>query len=509
MIFILLAAATASARSGFDFDRVVHIAREAAKKPFEDEKNKIPEFLLKLDYDQWRDIRFRKEDALWRTRKLPFTVEFFHPGFVYDLPVTIQVVTGERVNPVRFSKQLFTYGKNDFDNRIPDDLGFAGFRIHAPLNRKDYYDEVAVFLGASYFRAVARGLTYGLSARGLAVDTAVDTGEEFPYFKQFWLVKPKPSEHHMTVYALLDSKSLTGAYRFVITPGRQTVMDISLRLFLRKTGKKIGLAPLTSMYFYSETTNQRPVDDFRPEIHDSDGLLLAYPTGEYVWRPLINPEKLFVNAFHMSRLVGFGLLQRDTAFDHYQDTEARYEKRPSAWVQPVGPWGPGHVELVQIPVKDEKNDNIVAYWVPDQPIDKKGSGLYRYRLTWYGADRKRRHPLGYVVSTRTSAGGNDDERKFIIDFKGGALAHLPSKLPADAPLVAQIWVDDKAEVANHQLFKTPDGGWRLVFVAQRKGEHPLKKILPDYQAGPPIEMRAYLKQGKQVLTETWSYASWF
>jgi glucans biosynthesis protein len=510
VLSVMLAANLASAQQTvFDFARLTRIAREAAEHPFVDESKKVPDFLLKLDYDHWRDIRFRKEDALWRTEGLPFTIEFFHLGFYYNLPVHINVVTDKQVVPIRFSTQLFTYGKNDFAAKIPENLGFAGFRIQYPINRKDYYDEVAVFLGASYFRAVARGLNYGLSARGLAIDTAVATGEEFPYFKEFWLVKPKPAANYLTVYALLDSRSLTGAYEFVIRPGKETIMDVALRLFPRQLGKKIGLAPLTSMYYYSETTNQRPSDDYRPEVHDSDGLLLAYPTGEFVWRQLINPKRLFVNAFKMPKLVGFGLLQRDMNFDHYQDLQAHYEKRPSVWVRPLGQWGPGHVELVQIPIKSEKNDNIVAYWVSDRKFDKKGSPLYRYRLSWYAFKNQRQHQGGYVASTRTAAGKDDNHRKFIVDFKGGVLDKLPSKLPANAPLDAVIWVDDKAEVTDKQLFQLPGGGWRLVFQIKLKDNNALKKILPDNHSASPVEMRAYLKQGENVQTETWSYAYWF
>lgn len=506
---LLLGPRSADARSGFNFGNIIAKASAAARAPYEDPSEKIPDFLLKLDYDHWRDIRFRKEKALWQTDGLPFTVEFFHPGFYYNLPVAINVVTGSHVRPIRFSPDLFNYGKNKFSAPVPDNLGFAGFRIHYPLNRKDYKDEVAVFLGASYFRALARGGVYGLSARGLAVDTAEKNGEEFPYFKEFWLVKPQPEATQMTFYALLESKSLTGAYQFVLQPGKETVMEVTLQLFARQVGKKIGLAPLTSMFFYSETINQRPINDFRPEIHDSDGLLLAYPSGEYVWRPLINPQRLFVNAFQMQRLVGFGLLQRDTLFDHYQDLEAHYEKRPSVWVQPLGQWGPGQVQLVQIPTDSEKNDNIVAYWTSPQVLTEKGSPRYRYRLTWYTFDhRHRQHSDGYVSATRTSAAQDENHRRFIVDFNGGALEKLPAKLPADAPLEAIVWVDAHAEVSQKQLYKNPDGGWRLVFEIKRKDHNALGKILPDAGSVPPIEMRAYLKQGDHVQTETWSYATW-
>lgn len=493
----------------FTFDTVVQMAREAAAASYADPTGKVPSFLMELDYDHWRDIRFDKQAALWRGEGLKFTIEFFHLGFYYDRPVAIHTVRNGRSVPVPFSTRLFNYGENSFAEQIPGDLGFAGFRIHLPLRSETYYDEAAVFLGASYFRAISRDTVYGLSARGLAIDTASANGEEFPYFKSFWLVQPERAAEDLTIYALLDSPSLTGAYRFLLHPGSETTIDVSMMLFLRADGKKFGLAPLTSMFYYSEGTNQRPVDDFRPEIHDSDGLLIAYPSGEYVWRPLINPDRLFVNAFEMQNPAGFGLQQRDMTFDHYQDQEARYDIRPSVWVQPLDQWGRGRVELVQIPTKSEKNDNIVAYWVPalDSTTGIPSLPLYRYRLTWTTADRARIHPHGYVVASRTSAGKEDDgQRRFIVDFSDGALANLPDTLPSEAPLEAVVQVDEPGEITGQQLYRIPDGSWRLVFDIRLKDDNSLEKIIPDPNGGTVVELRAHLKQGQTILTETWSYA---
>jgi len=267
--------------------------------------------------------------AMWRQEKLPFEVQFFHPGFYYNRIVSINVIDSHGVRPVRFDTAIFDYGKNEFAKQVPAHLGFAGFRIHYPINRKDYRDEVAVFLGASYFRSLGKDQVYGLSARGVAIDTGLESGEEFPYFREFWLQKPSAKDRELTLYALLDSPSLTGAYQFVIQPGKATVMGIRCRLFLRKAVAKLGMAPLTSMFFYGENVNQRPVDDFRPEIHDSDGLLLKDSDGEITWRPPINPNRLFINTFELNTPAGFGLLQRDQAFADYQDPEAHYGERPS------------------------------------------------------------------------------------------------------------------------------------------------------------------------------------
>ena len=280
VIPLLACAAPAPARGApaFDLDAVAGMARALAQEPWREPKTEVPDWLLKLTYDQWRDIRFRPEAALWHDRGSAFEIQFFHPGLYYNRTVAVHVVDGTQVRPVPFSPSKFDYGTNDFASRVPQDLGFAGFRIHYPIKTRDYRDEVMVFLGASYFRGVGRDQGFGLSARGLAVDTAESSGEEFPSFREFWLVTPAPTATEMTVYALLDSPSVTGAYRFVIVPGEQTTMRIECRLFLRKEVRKLGIAPLTSMFFHGENTG-RWFEDFRPEVHDSDGVLLNFKIG--------------------------------------------------------------------------------------------------------------------------------------------------------------------------------------------------------------------------------------
>jgi glucans biosynthesis protein len=205
------------ARAAFGLDDVGERAKKLAAATYNEPKGQVPDWLLKLSYDQWRDIRFRADEALWRAKKLPFQVQFFHPGLYYDRTVKVNLVEPSGVKPLRFSPNMFDYGKNDFASRVPQDLGFAGFRVHAPIKTKEYFDEVIVFLGATYFRAVGRDEVFGLSARGLAIDTAESRGEEFPWFKEFWLVQPAPNAKELTLYALLDSPSLTGAYRFAVT----------------------------------------------------------------------------------------------------------------------------------------------------------------------------------------------------------------------------------------------------------------------------------------------------
>jgi glucans biosynthesis protein len=493
-VAVALLAACAARAAGtpaakFGFDDVTVRAQELAKDSFKDPRGEVPPWLTQISYDQWRDIRFRPDRALWKGRKLPFEVQFFHPGFYYDRTVKVNVVEDGSVRPVQFSPSDFDYGRNDFASRVPQNLGFAGFRVHAPIKKRDYYDEVIVFLGASYFRAVGKDEVFGLSARGIAIDTALSSGEEFPYFREFWIVTPAPTTKELTVYALLDSVSLTGAYQFVIRPGEQTATAVDARVFLRREPKKLGIAPLTSMFFHGENS-MRPADDFRPEVHDSDGLLVNFSSGEWLWRPLDNPHALQVSDFRASDIRGYGLIQRDRSFEHYQDLETRPEFRPSAWVVPRTGWGEGQVELVEIPTKSDTNDNIVTYWVPNNPPEPGTMGAWSYTIYWYG-DAPDVSPGGRVVATRRDRGTAEGAYRFVIDFAGKKL----DALPADTVLRGVVTIasgDETAELLDQQVVKNPaTGGWRLTFQIRPKRND-------------PVELRAFLDQGGNSLTETWS-----
>lgn len=490
--------------AAFSFEDVTAKAQQLAAQPYQPPES-IPQWLQKLTYDQWRDIRFKPAKSLWREEQLPFEVQLFHLGLYYDRGVSIHIIDSDQVTPLAFSSDYFDYGQNSIPKTVPAELGFAGLRIHAPIKTADYYDEVAVFLGASYFRAVSANTVYGLSARGLAIDTAEASGEEFPWFREFWLVKPNPEAEQLTLYALLDSPSITGAYQFVITPGEETVTDVDSVVFPRQAIRKLGIAPLTSMFFYGENRSQRPVNDYRPEVHDSDGLAMVLEHGERLWRPLSNPKSLSLNSFAADNPHGFGLVQRDTDFDHYLDLEARYDLRPSTWVEPKGEWGAGHIELIQIPSPNELNDNIVAFWVPEAQIEPGQSLAFAYRLRWQHFEPQRQ-PTGYVVATRVdnhhpSEGEQEDLHRFLVEFEGEAL----QQLPAETPVQAVIDVGQGAELLESQVIKNPiTGGWRLVFQLSEDKAGPIKRVLEANEA-PPIELRAFLRHGADTLTETWSY----
>ncbi len=501
ILFLIATTTPAMAEApAFGLENVVSIARELAAKPFQDNPVQVPQVLQTISYDQWRDIRFVPEKSLWRTEKLPFEMQFFHPGLFYDRTVAINVIDKDIPTRLAFDTGSFNYGSNTFASQIPADMGYAGFRIHTAINTKNYLDEFLVFLGASYFRAVGKGQHYGLSARGLAIDTAEPTGEEFPFFKEFWIVKPGKKDKSLVIYALLDSRRVTGAYRFETTTGAETFLDVQSVLFLREPVAKLGIAPLTSMFIFGENSNPRHSDDFRPEVHDSDGLMAAFDNGEWIWRPLQNPKALSVNVFSAPNIRGMGLMQRDTEYSNYLDLEAKYEARPSAWVEPKGDWGPGNLHLVQIPSPEEIHDNIVTFWAPENSPEPGQPIAFDYRIRW-SPPKRVASPEGQVIFTRTGKGKTDNSRLFVLEFQGGKLEDLPD----DSALDANIWVGMGGKLLEKRVYKNPvTDSWRLVFEIEPDPTSALSMVLPDKR--PNIEMRATLQHGVTPLTETWTYA---
>ncbi|QOW18982.1 glucan biosynthesis protein G [Lysobacter ciconiae] len=488
-------AAALTVGTPFGADTVPALARELAAQPFQPASSALPEALRGIGYDQYRDIRFDPSHSLWRADGRPFQAQFFHRGFLHAQRVEIHEVIAGIARPVTYSPDLFTFGAAS----KPDDadLGFAGFRLHAPINRPDYFDEVCAFLGASYFRAVGRGQRYGLSARGLALGTADPAGEEFPVFKAFWLERPAPGAAQIRVHALMDSPSAAAAFTFVIHPGADTVFDVSMRLYPRVDLARAGIAPLTSMFQF-DAGDRVGIDDYRAAVHDSDGLALLNGAGEQLWRPLRNPASVQESLFLDRQPRGFGLMQRKRAFNDYGDSEARYDLRPSAWVEPQGDWGDGAVYLFELPTADEYHDNIVAFWRPRKPLVAGREHRFDYRLHW--CDRHPWNPLlaraeatrvGAVVSAGRlpTAAAGAGARRFVIDLAGGGLQDAAA---ASAP---HAEVDASAgRVAN--VVAQPgavDGTWRIAFEL-------------DPGSDPVIELRARLLGADGTpLSETWLY----
>lgn len=475
----------------FTFADVHRRAAELAATPYVEPDDPLPDSLKNLNYDQYIDIRFRQEKSLWRDQGLPFEAQFFPRGFIHQKKVVINVVEGGEVKPLAYSNELFDYGRNKPPADTLADMGFAGFRLLYPLYRDNYYDELAMFLGASYFRAIGYNQGYGLSGRGLAIDTGLSRPEEFPVFREFWLVKPERDATELTVYALLDSPSVAGAYRFIIKAGRVTVMEVKNSLFMRHGVQKLGVAPLTSMFLFGENTDVR-VDDFRPEVHDSDGLLMATGAGEWIWRPLGNPARLRINSYMDNNPRGFGLQQRDREHTRYEDLIALYEKRPSAWVEPIGNWGKGVVQLVEIPSDSQKYDNIVAFWVPEAPTAAGQELSFEYRV-YFELDDPNRPPAGKTLASRTGAGGTMDNidpriRRFVLDFGGKTLEGLGANAPIEAVVTASAGKVFNILPSHNSV----TNGWRVSFELDPEGNS-------------PIELRSFLKANGNVLTETWNY----
>jgi periplasmic glucans biosynthesis protein len=476
----------------FDYAWLKGRARALANGVYQPPVSHIPDAVKALDYDQYQAIRYRAEHALWANDRRRFQVKFFHLGLYYQNPVRMYEVVDSQSQELAYDPTMFDYGKSGLQGpHLPQNLGFAGFRVNF---HTDWGHDVAVFLGASYFRAVGGELQYGLSARGLAIDCGMDRAEEFPMFTSFWFERPATDAGTLTVYALMDSPSVAGAYRFDLYPAATLVMEVDAALYPRKEIERLGIAPLTSMFRYGEN-DRRNANDWRPEIHDSDGLAMWTGGGEWIWRPLVNPPNLRFNAFLDKNPRGFGLLQRDRNFGHYQDDGAFYDRRPSLWVEPKSGWGKGSIQLVELPTVDETFDNIVAFW---NPTDKPQLGqelLFSYRLHW-GAQMPVSPSLAQVVATRTGMGGIVGQKRryfswrFVVDFAGNNLAMLDKDVKVEPVITASR---GQIEITSARPLEAVRG-YRAMF-----------DLKPTDDSVAPINLRLYLRGNGQPLTETWLY----
>jgi glucans biosynthesis protein len=401
-------------------------ARERSTQPYAPEPMAQDNSLRLLSYDDYRRIVFDPDAAIWGDAAQPFRLQLFHPGFLHTTPVGIHLVGDEMARRLVFSTDFFNYYDSPVDIDRVDADGYAGFRVHYPINTPERDEEFLVFLGASYFRAVGKDQFYGLSARGLAVNTVGTGDEEFPRFSDFWIERPDSEADEIIIHALLDSPSVTGAYQFTASPGEQTRMEVDVSLYPRIDTARVGIAPLTSMFFF-DATNRAVFDDFRSAVHDSDGLQILQANGEQIWRPLANPAQVQVSSFQASEMpTGFGLLQRRQGFVNFNDNEARYDKRPSLWIEPLDNWGDGHIELLEIPTDVEYQDNIVAYWQPADGLEAGKEYRFRYRMHW-GAGSPFALEQGRVINTAAGAAIGSDERVFVIDYSdGGQISNVTS-----------------------------------------------------------------------------------
>jgi glucans biosynthesis protein len=461
-------------------------AAELAARPHALPPRREAEGQARLTYDQYRSIRFDPDAAIWTGQNRNFVVDLLYPGFVYDVPVNINLVVGGTARRVLFDNTKFVNERATYGPEAPERAqytGYSGFRVRAPLNAADQLDDFLMFQGASYFRAAAKGQLFGLFARGLAVRTARPEGEEFPHFTDFWIERPPEQAERIVVHALLQSPSVVGAYTFTATPGEESVIDVEVALFPRVEVTAYGIAPLTSMFLF-DASNQTRFDDFRAAVHDSDGLQIVTGRGERLWRPLANPRMTPRGSyFHDESPKGFGLVQRKRSFAEYQDAEAQYERRPSLWVEPKDEWGAGHFELFEIPLPREINNNIVAYWQPAAPLraGERADFAYRLRFTAEPLDDS----FARVVATRVGQSSNaEGQRTFVIDFKG--VGDIPDNL------VPEVW-SSAGEVFAPRGQAVPQAGvYRVTFDLDPQREN-------------LIELRTVLHSGGKPWGETWLY----
>lgn len=489
LLLVPLAAFAASVeRATVNHDYVKQLAAELAREAYEPPREQVTQFFRKLGYDEYRRIRFLPDASLWRNEKLPFQLQFFHPGYLFAQTIELNEFTPTHTQPIPFSVKSFDYQELKPSFWARRGLGYAGFRVISEFNQPGKWDEVISFLGASYFRALGKGQRYGISARGLALNSGGPAPEEFPSFIEYWLGKPDPGATLLTIHALLDSRSVTGAYTFVVTPGDTTTVAVSATLYFRQGVDVPGLAPMSSMFWYGENSPDR-FGDFRPEVHDSDGLLVAPTNGDRLWRPLVNPTQITRTDFAAPSLGGFGLLQRDREFRSYEDLEAYYHERPSIWVEAVGQWPAGRVRLLEMPTRDEYHDNIAAFFVPDQPVGPGKPLELAWKLHWTSVPRFG-GPEGWVRATRqTPQDGQPGRTRFVIDFAGLA----PKDVAPDAKVAADIALQGDAKLVHQHVVHNPhDDSWRLVLALEAPA------------GAPATEIRARLKLGDRVLTETWA-----
>jgi len=482
--------AQAEAAPPFGHETVVAMARDLASKSHVPPEQSLPASLAGLSYDDYRRINFRRDQTLLRTAGSNFGLQLFHRGGIFHKRVKVNLVTDGVAAPLSYSPDMFDFGGVGPLAGLPGTLGFAGLRLLYPLNNSSNLDELAAFLGSSYFRFLGKGQRYGLSARGISIGSGAPH-EEFPDFVEFWVVPPASGSGGIAVHALLDGPSITGAYRFVFAPGKADEVEVQATLFARKDLAGLGIAPLTSMFLYGETTLAKP-RDFRPEVHDSDGLAMRSVGGEWIWRPLRNPVRTFVSELQDTDTSGFGLLQRDRDFSHYQDLEARYDLRPGYWVEMKTRLGKGRVALAEIHSGAETDDNIVASWVPDEQPRAGSDITVAYVIRAVGGPL---HDGGFVVNSfethagSAGAGEKAGMTRFLIDFAGGALGSVA----LTAEKVELVATASKGEISDMSVVHNPAiSGFRASFDV----------VLPR---GEDIDLRAFLKVGEHAATETWSY----
>ena len=465
---------------------VLDMARDLAKRPFRAASSALPDPFGNLAYEQYVAIRPRPEAAIWAAETIGFALEPLHRGFIFSAPVALFVIENGAARRLTYSRAMFDFGKLQPPVDLPD-IGFSGFRVLHP-NEGGVLLETAIFQGATFFRAVARGQNLGAAARGLSIRTADPRGEEFPVFRAFWIEKPTLAGNALVVHALLDSDSVAGAFRFTLRPGEASIIDIECTLIARTVVDHFGLGAMGAIA-YSGALDRRRIDDIRPAVREIGGVQMLNGKNEWLWRPVSNRETLQISAFVDENPRGFGFLQRDRDFAAYQDDDQHWEQRPSIWIEPIGEWGPGQVQLVEIPSDSEVNDNIIAYWRPRAPLLAGVEAPFAYRQFWCWTPPER-PGLAIVTTSRAGrapgpAGGK--RRRFLVEFSSDAFAD--------------------ARNMDVRLNLTAGGG---SIIAPRTFCYPERKayrVMFDLDPGSETasELRLALEIGGKAISETWLF----
>jgi periplasmic glucans biosynthesis protein len=466
----------------FDPTVVIDIARQLAKQPFAASANDLPDAFGNLNYDQYVTIKSLRA-PIWSTEGRGIAVEPLHRGFVFNNAVDLYLVEDGAVRRVGYDPAQFNFGGINVPNNIPD-LGYSGFRLIAQQGDAQPFD-FAIIQGATFFRALARGQNYGAISRALTLKPADATGEEFPIFRAFWIERPGVGSNSITIHGVLDSESTTGAVRMTFRPGDMTIVDVETTLFPRVNLDHVGLGAIASTYFYGPN-DRRTADDIRPAVYESSGLQMLNGQGEWLWRPLHNPETLQISAFVDNSPKGFGLLQRERAYEAFQDDDQRFERRPSLWIEPLSDWGQGSVQLLEIPTDAEINDNILAYWRPKNPMAAGSEVAIAYRQYW-GWNSPERPPLATVAATRVGRGSGGRRRRFTVDFSGDMLG---DNWPKDLKSVLTV---GPGTFQNLKLLPYPE----------RKTVRVAFELDPGNENA--CEMRLILEAGGKPISETWLY----
>lgn len=466
----------------FDRNKLVAFARELAKRPYSAPNPGMPEGFANLNFESYITIRNRRERAIWVDNPRGFLIEPLHRGFIFQAPVLLSVIENGAVRRIVYSASRYDFGKLAAPPANIGDIGFSGFRVLSTMG-EGAPREIALVQGASFLRAIARGQTFGATSRALSLKTADPRGEEFPFFRAFWIEQPSRDDT-LVVHALLDSESTCGVFSMTFRVGDVTLIDTEATILPRVALDNFGIAGMQATYLFG-LTDRRIADDYRPQVNEAQGVQMIAGNGEWLWRPLANPRQLQISAFSTEAPKGFGLVMRDRDFNAYQDMDSRFELRPTLWMEPIGDWGAGTLQLVEIPSDNEIHDNIIVQWRPKEPLQPGSEFSYAYRQQWLWATPER-PDLAQVSGTRLGR-GPQRRRRFLVDFAGDKLTSQPV-----ADITAAIWASNNG-VKDHKIMP---GGNGLPF-----------RVIFDLDTGNEnlIELRLALMNGNTQISETWLY----